>query len=199
MLIYKITNKITGKLYIGQTVQSLKDRWNDHKRVSKTSASYLYESMRKHGFNNFEIVEIDAAKTIEGLNLLEEHYIKKFDTLAPKGYNLLPGGRNKKCHEDTKVKLSKALKGRPFKNRMNGAPKGRSVSEERRARISKTMTGVAQPWKYKAIIAIETGVVYESVNAAAKALGVNRVTISSLLKSGKQGRLGLSFKFHKNL
>jgi hypothetical protein len=48
---------------------------------------------------------------------------------------------------------------------------------------------------HKPVRAIETGVVYESVNAAAKALGVNRVTISGLLKTGKKGRLGISFKF----
>jgi hypothetical protein len=59
---------------------------------------------------------------------------------------------------------------------MNGAPKGRPVSAERRAQISATLTGKAQPSKYKTV-ECSNGVTYESVNAAAKALNVNRVTI----------------------
>ncbi len=78
---------------------------------------------------------------------------------------------------------------------LNGAPKGRPVSEERRKRISETLKGRPNTALYKPIIVIETGVKYESVNAAAKALKVNRVTISQLLKTGKQGRMKLSFKY----
>jgi hypothetical protein len=61
-------------------------------------------------------------------------------------------------------------------------------------RISDTLKGRPNTALHKPVICVETGVAYESVNAAAKALKVNRVTISGLLKSGKQGRLGLSFK-----
>lgn len=46
---------------------------------------------------------------------------------------------------------------------------------------------------------LETGKIYESVNAAAKDLKVNRVTISKLLKTGKPGRLGLSFIYYKEV
>jgi group I intron endonuclease len=225
MIIYKVTNKLNGKLYVGQTVQKLEHRWRDHIRGDngKNTQSYLYRALQKHGKDNFTVEQIDTASTIEGLNVLEEFYIKKLNTLAPNGYNLLPGGENRRQHEDTKEKLSKinkgkiipnrwtggntttptedikakisaSLKGRPIKNRMNGASKGRPVSAERRAMISATMTGQPQPWKYKAVID-SNGVEYESVNACAKILKANRVTISGLIKSGKVGRLGLTFKF----
>jgi len=197
MIIYKITNKLSGKMYIGQTVQKLSDRWSDHSRPysgQHAHKSAISSAIKLYGKENFTIEQIDSAQTVEELNIKEITYIKALNTLSPNGYNLELGGDSKRCHEETKVKISQTLKGRPIKNRMNGAPKGRPVSEARRAMISETMTGQPQPWKYKAVVD-SNGVVYESVNACAKILGVNRVTISGLIKSGKAGRLGLTFKF----
>lgn len=200
MIIYKITNNINGKMYIGLTSVSLRERWTNHKSNCRNPAKYtsaLYSAMRKYGVDNFSIEQIDSAGTLESLNLLEIHYIAKFDTISPKGYNLDNGGGSQNCHPETRAKISASLKGRPIKNRMNGAPKGRPVSQERRERISATMTGQPQPWKYKAVID-SNGAEYESVNACAKALKVNRVTISGLIKSAKQGSMGLSFKFKES-
>lgn len=197
MIIYKITNKTNGKVYIGQTTQQLSERWWQHcnRCPSQKHRSYIYNAVEKEGEDNFSVEQIASADSLDALNLLEEHYIKEYDCLAPNGYNLHPGGKGKVCHPDTKLKISATLKGRPIKNRQNGAAKGRPVSAERRAKISATMTGIPQPWKYKPVMAIETGTIYESVNAAAAALGVNRATISGLLKSGKVGRNGLSFRY----
>lgn len=188
MIIYKITNKVTGKVYIGQTVQTLNNRWLDHKSNARNPDKYksaLYGSMRKHGLENFNIEQIDVAANLDELNIKEQTYIKALNSIVPKGYNLEPGGGSKQSHPDTRAKISAALKGRPIKNRMNGAPKGRPVSEERKARISKTMTGVAQPWKYKAVMLVETGEVFESLNEAAKKLGLSRQTIHAKIKVGK--------------
>lgn len=189
-------------MYVGQTVQKLVDRWSDHSRPSAgqhPNKSAIGQAIQKYGKENFTIEQIDIAGTLESLNLLEIHYINKLNTLAPSGYNLELGGDSKVCHEDTKAKISATMKTKPVDTlfggkRQVGAPKGRPVTAERRAKISATMTGQPQPWKYKPVQAIETGIIYESINTAAKALGVNRVTISALLKSGKKGRLGLSFK-----
>lgn len=201
MIIYKITNTITKKMYIGLTSVSLNERWTNHKSNCKNPAKYtsaLYCSMRKHGIENFTIEQIDTASSLEELNIKEKTYIKALNTLSPNGYNLDNGGGAQNCHPDTRAKISAALKGRPIKNRMNGAPKGRPVSEERRRRISETLKGRPNKALYKPIIAVETGTEYESINAAAKILKMNRVTISQLLKTGKQGRLGLSFRFKES-
>lgn len=199
MIIYKITNKLSGKIYVGQTVQKLTDRWSDHSRPHNgrhKNRSAIAQAILKYGRENFTVEQIDTAGTLEALNVLEIYYIQKFNSLSPNGYNLELGGDSKLCHEETKAKISQTLKGRPIKNRMNGAPKGRPVSEERKARISQTMTGTAQPWKYKAVVTPETGVEYASVNHAAAALGLGRTTISQLLKSGKtHKKTGLSFRF----
>ncbi len=198
MIIYKITNKLTGKMYIGQTVQVLNDRWSDHCRPCQgkhINRSAIASAIRKYGKENFALEQIDSAETLDQLNIMEQTYIKALNTLAPNGYNLELGGSSKACHPETKAKISATLKGRPIKNRMNGAPKGRPVSMERRAQISATLKGRANKALFKPIIAIETGIEYESINAAAKALNMNRVTISQLIKSGKSGRFGLSFKY----
>lgn len=204
MIIYKVTNKLNGKIYIGQTTQALKERWRQHchRSPSQLGRSHLFNAIKTHGVENFEIVQIDTASGLEELNIKEATYIKALGSLSPAGYNLHPGGESKVCHETTKELISKTMKKKDKASlfggkRMNGAPRGRPVSPERRARISATMTGVAQPWKYKAVTVVETGAVYPSVNAAAEALNTSRVTVSALLKSGKPGRLGLTFKFVK--
>lgn len=198
MIIYKITNKINDKIYVGQTILPLSDRWSDHTRPHRgknKARSAIALAIKKYGKENFSIEIIAYGTSLENLNALEKQYIIEFSCLAPNGYNLSPGGDNKECHPDTKAKIAATLKGRPIKNRQNGAKPGRPCTWG--DKISKSMTGVAQPWKYKKVVANETGIVYESVNAAARELNVDRVTISGLIKSGKVGRLGLSFKFFK--
>src|ERR1019366_1886763 len=165
MIIYKITHKETGKIYIGQTTQSLTERlWqHSHRSPSQSHKSAIHNAFVKYGVNAFTIEQIDTADTLDNLNLLEIKYITQYNCLSPNGYNLLKGGDNKECHPETKAKISATLKGRPIKNRMNGAPKGRPVSMERRAQISAALKGRPRPDKYKPIIAVETGTVYESI------------------------------------
>lgn len=197
MVIYKITNIKDGKTYIGQTTQKLNERWWQHcnRSPSQSHRSYIYNAIQKDGVDSFVIEELAKASDLDALNLLEVFYINKFNSIAPNGYNLHPGGKGKLCHPDTKLKISASLKGRPIKNRMNGAPKGRPVSEERRKRISDTLKGKPQPWKHKQVLIVETGAVYESINAAAKATKLNRVTVSKCIKSGQQHKkTGFTFK-----
>jgi hypothetical protein len=96
-VIYKITNLINGKLYIGQTRNELKKRWLVHKtyaknckKYSKNRNSYLYNSIQKYGIDNFKIELLDdTAKNAEELSILEIFYINLFKTYNPKnGYNL---------------------------------------------------------------------------------------------------------------
>ena len=67
MIIYKIVNNINGKIYIGQTIQTLEKRWKSH--CSKGgSLSYIKRAIFKYGQNNFSIFEIDRAFSLEELN-----------------------------------------------------------------------------------------------------------------------------------
>lgn len=94
--IYKITNIINGKVYIGQSVD-IKRRWRNHKKEAfyEKSHSYnypLYCAIRKYGIKNFafEILE-ECSK--EDLNEKEKYYITEYNTCNKQyGYNQTEGG-----------------------------------------------------------------------------------------------------------
>jgi len=99
-IIYCITNIINGKRYIGQTIQNIKRRWKEHLlNVKRNRETYLYNSIKKYGKENFVIEHICDCSNIEELNASEEYYILVYDTIADngKGYNLTYGGDNKRC------------------------------------------------------------------------------------------------------
>lgn len=112
MFIYKITNKINGKIYIGQTIQSLEKRWNQHKYESVTYRKNqpLHNAMRKYDIDNFIIEEIDGANSLSELNYKEWLLIYQFNSLVPNGYNSKEGGNRPKYSKKTKVKMSKSAK-----------------------------------------------------------------------------------------
>lgn len=89
--IYKITNTINNKVYIGQTKTSIKKRWNAHKtRYNDNNRQGIYSAMRKYGIDNFKIEKIVECP-IEDLDEMEKFYIKKYNSFY-NGYNLTFGG-----------------------------------------------------------------------------------------------------------
>lgn len=94
-IIYKITNLINRKTYIGETTRSFNKRWNEHKSRSINKGHgynyHLHCAMRKYGFENFstEILE----ECTDDLRFEREHfYILKYNSLEPNGYNFLACG-----------------------------------------------------------------------------------------------------------
>ena len=85
MIIYKITNKVNGKFYIGKTTKTIEQRFQRHYHNHKTGSTYLYKSMRKYGFKNFIIEAIE--ETVE----LNEREIFWISELSPH-YNMTKGG-----------------------------------------------------------------------------------------------------------
>lgn len=95
--IYKFTNNINGKCYIGQSIH-IEERYNQHRRnyLNKNSSQYndkVYRAFRKYGFENFnfEILEQSEEFSDDDLNNLEIYYINKFDSFC-NGYNANLGG-----------------------------------------------------------------------------------------------------------
>lgn len=200
MYVYKIVNSVNGKIYVGQTMQRYQKRFVDHlyEAFEMKRKTRLYAAMRKHGREAFSITlleELLPPATIDDLNLAEEKWVAHYNSVED-GYNLHPGGKNKPCHPETKIKISESLKGRPFVNRWTGGNRA-PRTDAQKAHLSSVIKGRPNIVLYKKVECVETGTIYESVNAAAAAHDVNRVTISGLIKSGKTSRGGFSFRFYQ--
>ena len=89
-IIYKITNIINNKVYIGQTVNNIKQRWNKHCHCNGCRS--LYNAILKYGKENFNI-EIIETLPIEELDEREIYWINYYKSNNKKfGYNILLGG-----------------------------------------------------------------------------------------------------------
>lgn len=87
-IIYKITNKVNNKSYIGQTRYTVEFRWKQHQH--KKDNVYFHNAIHKYGVDNF-LVEVLEECNIENLSSREIFYIAKYDTFN-NGYNLTIGG-----------------------------------------------------------------------------------------------------------
>lgn len=105
MFIYKISNKINSKVYIGLTTNSVKERWRQHCQASKFNHRPLYCAMREFGLENFYIEQIDKANSLMELGNLERYYIKKYNSQI-NGYNLTAGGESNSYDANPRAKLS---------------------------------------------------------------------------------------------
>lgn len=165
--IYKITNLITNKIYIGQTTKSIEERFRGHIKESKNyskSNQYIHKSMRKYDVKNFIIEEIDIAYSKEELDIKEEMHILNKNSLVPNGYNLKTGGYSNCWCKESRKKLSEKrlsmhlthseelkkhwsemkkgkIKSKEHKEKIGMAHKNIPKSKEHREKISKTLTG----------------------------------------------------------
>lgn len=107
--IYKITNKINQKSYIGQSI-NVERRLKSHKSnyKNKNNKTDLYLEMRKYGIENFTF-EILKECSKEELNFYEEKFICYFDTFN-NGYNLTTGGLSWKHRQAFREYISKVNK-----------------------------------------------------------------------------------------
>ena len=188
--VYKITNKVNGKIYIGITNQGSGVRYYKHwSDARKGDPCPIHKAMAKYGKENFTLEIIDFADTYDELKEKEKFYIKKFNSMDRSvGYNLTEGGDGTfgRLHsEETKEKIrQKAL--------------GRKASEEAKKRMSETRKGKCSA-KMKShlqeISKIRCHKVYqydkdlnfiaeyESIRKASEATGINRDTIRLQLKN----------------
>lgn len=95
MFVYKITNTVNGKVYIGITTKSVQSRWKAHlsNAFVKNVDYYLYKAMRKYGKEAFSIETIHEAETLAELLEAEKRFITECSAYATaNGYNQTLGG-----------------------------------------------------------------------------------------------------------
>ena len=129
--VYKITNLINGKIYIGKT-NNVNNRWKRHKlaAIKKYANDYssLHRAINKYGFDYFNIEIIETFNLEEDSLLAEIKYIELYNSNNKNiGYNLTNGGegstgykhtpeiveeiRNRRATPEIKIKISEGCRG----------------------------------------------------------------------------------------
>lgn len=161
--IYKITNQVNKKVYIGYT-HDADQRWSKHLSTAKTktkpSYSAVHKAMNRYGIENFAFEVIYQSKDQDHtLNEMEPWFIAEHRSFGEHGYNLTKGGdvnpmEGQKHTEETRAKLSAAAKARTVhprlgkyhsdesKAKMSAVKLGKPWSDETKAKMSATRTGM---------------------------------------------------------
>lgn len=187
-IIYKHTNLINNKVYIGQTSFS-----NPEKRWGKNGEKYytcyyFYSAIKKYGWENFSHEILETGLNKEEAANKERFYIQLYKSNQINfGYNLTSGGEKQKIlSSQSREKMSLAKKGKP-------------LSEEHKKHISEVTCGKNNPnyghkcpeevkrkisdKNSKPIQCVETGIVYKNRIEAAQAVGLkNHRSITTALK-----------------
>jgi len=207
--IYRITHKESFKSYIGQTITSLEKRWKEHVK-SGSKCRYLSHALKKYGENAFELKLICICFD-EDLDRFEQEYIKKYNTLAPNGYNLREGGNGGKLHQDTKNKISDTLKDKYAKQKIKPTKAflGKKLTAEHRAKISQSGRGLIRSEgtvrkitenskKYIVLQYTSEGILictHDGCVEAAKHVNVSKTEISQVCRGKRKSLKGFNWKY----
>ena len=139
--IYKITNTINDKVYIGQTIDSLDVRFTEHSYKS-SKCRHLRNAIQKYGKDKFSIELLTICEGQECANTIETFYIAVYDAVK-NGYNIIevvennpPSQKGKKRSSETKDKMKGnknslgATRSAETRKKMSLAKKGKMMSPE---------------------------------------------------------------------
>ena len=223
MEIYKVTNKVNGKCYIGKTIYNLEYRKKGHLKVKNIRNYPFYNALNKYGLGSFTWETIYVCNNEEELNKMEMYFIKELNTLHPNGYNLSLGGDGQsgfKHSEESKRKISE-------NNWLRGLPKeqhpmyGKQHSDKTKEKMSKSRIGVSRgphsketksklsksklgelnpmygkiPGNARKIKCIETGVTYDTIKIAQDLTGICKANISSVCRGVRKKAGGYTWEF----
>jgi group I intron endonuclease len=193
MIIYKVTNTINNKVYIGKTTRQLNERIIGHYDSAKYSNSQtnFHRALMKYPKDVFVWEELDTAKTDEELNELEKHYIEKFNSFNF-GYNMSLGGtggltykKGDLMYEQIKHKLGKWKDGNPgatdsaIEKRKKTFINTNWKSGNLHGNYGKQRLDMLDKAPHNGNPVVICGVEYETTGKAAKSFGLNSSDIVS--------------------
>lgn len=210
MIIYKATNKINNKVYIGQTVRSLEVRMSEHKRHNYTAFD---KAINKYGLENFDVEVINTAKDINELNEKEIYWIKYYNCIAPNGYNQCNGGENTLGYhhkEESKKKMSLQRKG-VYKGEKNPFF-GKHHTKEQREKWSKMRKGLKclteeqienfkklrPQFTPRKVINLDTGLIFDTIGEAAAYYNLKGTHISRVCRGKRKTTGGYKWTYYDN-
>lgn len=185
--VYKITNKLNGKAYVGITTKSIQERFEAHLNRAVRERSAIQNAMKKYGKSNFEIVEIDTATSEVELFEKERFWIAHFNTFSENGYNLTEGGGGiVNMSEEIRAKISKSKSGKSILKL-----KGREISKEQRILISRTL-GASQ---VKGTNLTTGEIILLDYPTQGKEFGFNPSLICAVIKGKRNQHKGFTFEY----
>lgn len=195
-VVYIHINKVNGKMYVGITSQIPEIRWG-YKGMGYLHCPKMWNAIQKYGWDNFEHVIFATRLTQDEACNMERILIQQLQTTNDKfGYNIDAGGLaakhtaetiekirqanvNKKVSEETKEKLRQARKKQVLSKEHLEAFiwnfKGKNHTDEAKHKIKE-----AHRKDFKAVLCIETNVIYESITEASRQTGTAKSTISTI-------------------
>lgn len=162
--VYIHLNKINHKMYVGITKHTVK-RWSGGKGYFRNK--HFNDAIKKYGWDNFEHIIVFEGLDKKRACEFEKQIIAKYKTQdKTRGYNITDGGEHFNHSEQSKALMSERRKGK--------GP--HSFSEEHKRKLREHHAG-GNP--KKAVLCVETNKRYESINDAARSVGINKKVISS--------------------
>ena len=206
--VYKITNAINGKFYIGMTKRALSKRWSQHLYASKKDSNYsrIAKAIRKYGRDNFSIEVIESLGSLDEMKAAE---IRLIASLNP-AYNVTSGGDGAPGHTMSD-EAREAARQRALGNKLNLGRKWtdaqkKAMSEKRKGcrapKPTKLMISVraenmrrAAAKARKKVICLSDGRVYNSAKEASLSYGFHTATVSSVCTGHRKAARKLKFAY----
>lgn len=186
MIIYKITNLLDNKIYIGQDLKNNPNYYG--------SGIYLKNSIKLLGKNNFKKEIIEYCKTKDELNEREIFWIKELNSTSPNGYNLSKGGDGGDTYTHQNEERKKEIIQKRLESiEKNGGVynKGKKMSDEQKKKISESRRGIKTPNRKKITLTEEHK---NNISKSCKGKEINEDTRKKLSESRKGKKLSDEIK-----
>lgn len=186
--IYKITNLINGKVYIGFTAREPQKRWSQHKHHAKKQTNRkLYNAIRKYGVDNFRFEVIFESDDMDyTLNIKEPEFINQYNSIE-EGYNYSIGGEaasfGRRDSVETRKKKSESRKGlkhsEETKAKIGNAHRGKVVSAESREKMRQSqLRAQVAARKYQVTTPTGETIIINNLKRFAKDNGLNACNLT---------------------
>ena len=219
-IVYQHKNKINGKIYIGITSQKPEDRWGSQ-GCNYKSSPHFYSAIQKYGWDNFEHNILFTGLTKEQACLKEQELIKEYNLMNREfGYNSTSGGDIFVMNEETKQKISQAMRGNQNnlghpcseekKKKISDAQKGRKFTEEHKQKLSEAAKNRHVPCSEKKkqilkekshkkpVYCEELNKVFESVQECGRQLGIPATNITKLCNGRGKTLKGYHLRYYND-
>lgn len=198
MFIYKLTNTLNNKIYIGLTTETISERCR--KRIAEakyrdSKNSYILNAIRKHGSEVFKVEQIDTAFSLEELQQKEIFYIQQYNSTNRKiGYNLTKGGEGNlglKMSDKTKEKIRQKAIGRKAsietKIKMSNSKKTNNIDFSKAIENCKLYNLKTSKKVEEFDLNNNLIKTYNSISEVSKTLNITKAKIDYYLKRDKNG------------